>query len=108
VSSSQFFKVLQSFETSETTYPVTQHHIQEDLIENLFEINGTVLTKVSSSSCIIMLRADINRVTIVMETSSRSNDTVAVFLFGMFSMESWKNVPNSLTYLYVITSELHS
>jgi uncharacterized protein YhhL (DUF1145 family) len=55
-----------------------------------------------------MLRAEINHVTVVLDASSQSNDTVAVFLFGMFSMESWENVPNSLTYLHVITSELHS
>jgi len=53
-----------------------------------------------------MLNAKINHVTIVMETSSRSNVTVAVFLFGMFSMHNWKNVPVSLTYLCVITLEL--
>ena len=45
--------------------------------------------------------------TVVMETSYWSNVIVTVFLFGMFSMESWKNVPISLTYPYVITSELH-
>jgi hypothetical protein len=53
-----------------------------------------------------MLRAKIIHMSIVMKTVSRSNVTVTVFLFGMFSMECWKNVPVSLTYLYVITSEL--
>jgi hypothetical protein len=48
VSSFEFFKALQSFETSETTRPVTQQYIQEDLSQNLFEINGIVLMKLSS------------------------------------------------------------
>lgn len=101
-----FFKALQSFETSKTTCPVTQHHIQEDLCQNLLEINGIVLAKVSSWLWVIMLPARINRMTVVTETSSGSNVTVAVFLFGMFSMQSWKNVPISHTYLCVTTSEL--
>jgi len=52
-----------------------------------------------------MLRAKINFMTVVTETSSRSNVTVTVFLFGMFLVHGWKNVPISLTYVCVITSE---